>query len=86
VVGPLATGPSGRGQQRGDLGPGLIGELVAADHATSPTSRSWQPPDPTTRAVRQPLVADQAALHGLLAKVRDLGLPLLSVRQIDPNQ
>jgi hypothetical protein len=31
-------------------------------------------------------VADQAALHGLLAKVRDLGLPLLSVRQIDPNQ
>jgi hypothetical protein len=31
-------------------------------------------------------VADQAALHGLLAKVRDLGLPLLSVRQIDPDQ
>lgn len=24
-------------------------------------------------------VADQAALHGLLAKVRDIGLPLLSV-------
>jgi hypothetical protein len=30
-------------------------------------------------------VADQAALHGLLAKVRDLGLPLLSVRQISPG-
>jgi hypothetical protein len=29
-------------------------------------------------------VADQAALHGLLAKVGDLGLPLLSVRRIDP--
>ena len=28
-------------------------------------------------------VADQAALHGLLAKVRDLNLPLLSVRRID---
>jgi hypothetical protein len=31
-------------------------------------------------------VVDQAALHGLLTKVRDLGLPLISVRQIDPNQ
>ena len=30
-------------------------------------------------------VADQAALHGLLAKVRDLGLPLLSVHRIDPE-
>ena len=30
-------------------------------------------------------VADQAALHGLLAKIRDLALPLLSVRRIDPE-
>jgi hypothetical protein len=28
-------------------------------------------------------VADQAALHGLLAKVRDLGLELLEVRRTD---
>ncbi len=26
-------------------------------------------------------VVDQAALHGLLAKIRDLGLPLLSIKQ-----
>ena len=32
------------------------------------------------------LVADQAALHGVLAKVRDLGLELLSVRRIDPDR
>ena len=29
-------------------------------------------------------VTDQAALHGLLAKVRDLGLELLAVRRTDP--
>jgi hypothetical protein len=31
-------------------------------------------------------IADQAALHGLLRRVRDLGLPLLSVMQVDPKQ
>jgi len=30
-------------------------------------------------------VADQCALHGLLSKVRDLGLPLIAVTQVDPN-
>ena len=31
-------------------------------------------------------VVDQAALFGLLRKVRDLGLPLLSVIRLKPNQ
>ena len=30
-------------------------------------------------------VTDQAALHGLLKKVRDLGLPLLSVNSVEPD-
>jgi hypothetical protein len=31
-------------------------------------------------------VADQAALHGLLRRVRDLGMPLLSVVQVESPQ
>ncbi|MGA8211331.1 MAG: hypothetical protein WB798_14400 [Nocardioidaceae bacterium] len=34
----------------------------------------------------QGLVVDQAALHGLLAQVRDTGLPLISVTQAGPDQ
>ena len=30
-------------------------------------------------------VVDQAALHALLKKVRDLGLPLLSVNPVEPG-
>ena len=31
-------------------------------------------------------VVDQAALHGLLKKVRDSGLPLVSVNPVEPGQ
>jgi len=31
-------------------------------------------------------VADQSALHGLLRKVRDLGIPLISVKRIETGQ
>ena len=30
-------------------------------------------------------IADQAALHGLLQKVRDTGLPLVSVIRVEPD-
>jgi hypothetical protein len=30
-------------------------------------------------------VIDQAALHGLLNKLRDVGLPLISVTQVQPD-
>jgi hypothetical protein len=31
-------------------------------------------------------VTDQAALHGLLKRVRDLGMPLISVACIEPHE
>ena len=30
-------------------------------------------------------VIDQAALHGILKKVRDLGMPLLSLNSVEPS-
>jgi hypothetical protein len=38
-----------------------------------------------TTVLRGP-VRDQAALHGLLHKLRDIGLPLLSVTTTDPDR
>ena len=30
-------------------------------------------------------IADQAALHGVLQQIRDLGIPLIAVTAIDPD-
>jgi hypothetical protein len=38
-----------------------------------------------TTLIQGPVV-DQAALHGLLQKVRDVGLPLVSVTHVEPDQ
>ena len=42
--------------------------------------------DPDGSTVIRGPVADQAALHGLIQKVRDLGLPLLSVTHAQTGQ
>jgi hypothetical protein len=42
-------------------------------------------PGPDGTTVVRARVADQAALHGLLAQVRDLGLLLLSVVLVEPD-
>ena len=34
----------------------------------------------------QGVVVDQSALHGLLQKVRDVGVPLISVNRVEPGQ
>jgi hypothetical protein len=38
-----------------------------------------------TTVLRGPVV-DQSALHGLLQRVRDMGLPLVSVTEVEPHQ
>ena len=43
---------------------------------------SWQEPDQTVLIGQ---VVDQAALHGILNTIRDLGLPLLEVLRLPPE-
>ena len=43
---------------------------------------SWEEPGETVLVGQ---VVDQAALHGLLNAIRDLGLPLLEVRRLEPG-
>lgn len=55
-------------------------------------AQHWEPWFGTMTLEREPdgttsltgVVADQAELHGLLAKVRDLGLTLLALSVVDP--
>ena len=43
-------------------------------------------PQPNDETLLTGPVADQAALHGLLGKIRDLSLPLLSVRRVEAEE
>lgn len=46
---------------------------------------AWQE-RPAGETVLVGAVADQAQLHGLLRKIRDLGLPLLEVARLEPRR
>jgi len=43
-------------------------------------------PRPNDETLLTGAIADQAALHGLLAKIRDLGLPLLSCERVEKEE
>lgn len=62
----------------------IQGHLAARWAARFGVSALAHEADGTT--VLRRVVADQAALHGLLQTVRDLGLPLVSVTRIDIDQ
>ncbi len=71
----------------------MVGPLIYRIHIRACLHEGWSEwfdglaiehePDGTTVLIGS--VPDQAALHGLLAKVRDLGLVLLSVASSDAD-
>ena len=78
-----AQGPAGGDDQAGRYDIRLKGHLDARWAAWFDGLSLASDPDGTT--VISGTVVDQAALHGLLQKVRDLGLPLVSVTQVQPD-
>ncbi len=61
--------------------------IVVKGHLESRWSQWFEEMDiqnlPGGEAVLSGIVADQAMLHGLLIKIRDLGLPLISVQHLE---
>jgi hypothetical protein len=62
----------------------LIGRLEPRWEAWFDGLSLTQENDGTT-TIRGPVV-DQSALHGVLRKLRDLGVPLISLTQVEPDQ
>ena len=78
-----APAPTGGSHQAGQYEIRIEGHLDARWTAWFDGLALAHEPDGTT--VLHGPVVDQAALHGLLQKVRDLGLPLVSVVHVAPD-
>jgi hypothetical protein len=80
-------GAGGRGKTMGEKSTDRRYEIRLQGHLQSRWAAWFDGMTLTTSSdgttVIHGLVADQAALHGLLQKVRDMGLPLVSVSQTD---
>ena len=82
----MSTAPQPPGEQYEPGQPGTY-EIRIAGHVNARWSDRFggltlTHLDDGTTTISGPVV-DQAALHGLLRSVRDLGLPLISVRRVE---
>jgi hypothetical protein len=85
MAGPHPRLPSAHQQEEGIAG-GTTGYAIRMRGALDPIWSSWfegmdvRSDRPGESVITGP-VADQAALHGLLKKIRDLGIPIISVHE-----
>ncbi|MCW2757520.1 MAG: hypothetical protein JWO46_1266 [Nocardioidaceae bacterium] len=79
-----APAPHGRPQEAGEYEIRLLGHLDARWCAWFDGLALTRESDGST--VIRGLVVDQAALHGLLQKARDTGLPLVSMTRLGPDR
>lgn len=85
----MSTAPRPPGEPQ-ESGQPAIYEIRIAGHVDARWSERFDGLSLThatdgTTTIHGPVV-DQAALHGLLRSVRDLGLPLISIRRVEPDQ
>ena len=85
----MGTGMSNSINSKADTNQQMIYEIKIEGHL----NRQWADwfggltirPEDNGDTLLTGSVIDQAALHGLLKKVRDLGMPLVSVKRIKPG-
>ncbi len=65
-----------------------IYEIVIEGHLDHRRARYFEgltiAPQANGRSVLSGPIPDQAALHGILARIRDMGVPLVLVRKVEP--
>jgi hypothetical protein len=81
---PAVMKPEGLSMEAEDRSPGAYYQIVVKGQLEPHWSQWFNGMDiqnlPTGEAVISGLIVDQAMLHGILNKIRDLGLPLVSLR------
>jgi hypothetical protein len=90
-TGPTATGPTATATGPTATGPTPTGTATYEIRVAGHLDDHWAVPlgdlilvrlDDGTTSLTGP-VTDQAHLHGVLARIRDIGVPLLTVRTLD---
>lgn len=86
---PRRASPGEGGGQRPEPGRPTVYQIRVKGHLDDRWTRTCEglavAPEDTGNTLLTALVVDQAALYGLLRKLRDLGAPLVSINPVAPD-